>query len=350
MPHTTFEGKGWRLRLVAEQASTLSRHPHKLPRCKLNSLQITRADGTVVYTFDGSGSYYCRFCTQLQYGAAHHCQECYPSFDVCGRCFEAQKLLDLGRDAHSGALSLAPAAAPPTPPTPDAPLDPFRQTKPAQPTCLTLLADAKAHEFSHLLDILFPRLSQEDLAAEVQGLQASKVDYAFRDEKTGRTVLHFAAEAGADKVVLGLLMHVTEEVKNGQDHRGLTALMIGAMLGEYSVVEELLYGGADTSVKCLKGYTALMLAVCYDRPDVTSRIVFGGADVNETSPITGRSALAIAALNGNVQCVRRLLASDSTDTTLSDHEGYSPIVLAAAKGHQDIVAVFPQSDRDTLKW
>ena len=163
-------------------------------------------------------------------------------------------------------------------------------------------------------------------------------------------MLHFACEAGNDKVVLGLLMHVKSSVRDSRDYDGLTPLMIASMMGKAAVVEELLYGHADTSLKCDKGYTALMLAVCYGWADITSRLLFSGARVNDVSDETGRTALSIAALNGSTACVQRLLQCDDIDRTIEDHEGYTSLFLAASMGYQEIVELFPEEDRLLLHW
>eukprot|EP00754_Rhynchopus_humris_P002365 Rhum_TRINITY_DN11311_c0_g1::Rhum_TRINITY_DN11311_c0_g1_i1::g.43818::m.43818 len=393
--------KGWRLRLIAEQAFTISIHDHPLPRTKLNSYDMrvktaaaasgadadaasgaaadrgkpkeTTADdegqasvepraaakhnvGELVYQYDGSGAFVCRVCMGLQYGVAHHCCECVPAYDVCVECFQQQKALDIGRQTNapgSKGVSLKDNLQANQEEFKDSSDDddPFRvfQAKPARPTSTTFLEKARHHDFRQLLEVLFPK-QRQDLAAEAQGVQVLKVDYSLADERTGRTMLHCASEAGNDKVVLGLLMHVSDTVKNGQDHQGLTPLMIASMNGNSAVVEELLYGSADTRLKCNNGYTALMLSVCYGWADITSRLLFSGAAVNEVVASTGRTSLSIAALNGSTACVKRLLQCDDVDRSLMDNEGYTPILLAAAMGYQDIIELFSEEDRRQLHW
>eukprot|EP01065_Artemidia_motanka_P043519 TRINITY_DN6045_c0_g1_i1.p1 TRINITY_DN6045_c0_g1~~TRINITY_DN6045_c0_g1_i1.p1 ORF type:complete len:436 (+),score=83.58 TRINITY_DN6045_c0_g1_i1:56-1309(+) len=329
-------------------------HPLRLTQlCGREMIDPKRA-GVVLYAYDGAGSYFCRECQRLFYGVSRHCAECIPPFDLCLQCFteiqERERGQDrIGRMAKKVGMMLRPGQSEGihTPGGSD------KEESPP-PTPRECLRDARDGKFDRLMRVLYPKSrAVEDIAAEAAlGVRRNRFDFAVTDKETGRSMLHHASECGADKVVFGLLMRLKKEGVgdvDGRDRNGLTALMAGAMYGRTKCVEELLYSDADTEVQCEKRYTALMLAAIYGHADCASRLLHGGAEVS-TRSVHGRTALALACLNGRTECSRIILEFNPSTAELCDSEGYPPVLLAAARGHHDIVQLFPRSHRESLRW
>eukprot|EP01062_Namystynia_karyoxenos_P035723 TRINITY_DN260_c0_g1_i1.p1 TRINITY_DN260_c0_g1~~TRINITY_DN260_c0_g1_i1.p1 ORF type:complete len:431 (+),score=116.48 TRINITY_DN260_c0_g1_i1:104-1294(+) len=325
-------------------------HPLRLTSLCSREIIDERNAGKVLHEYDGAGTYYCRMCIALRYGIARHCATCVPPFDLCVQCFHRVQNRERAEDMAERGLKRA-----------NVMLRKPTETKPevahvyvAPPTVRECLADASRGEYQNLIKVLFPKpRSAEDLAAEAARLSGRpQFDFAAADRETGRTFLHYAAEAGRGKVVFGLLMRYKKEGKGDVDDRdrsGMTPLMLGAMRGRTKVVEELLYSDANMEIVCHKRYNALMLAACYGHDEVVSRLLHGGAEVNRRS-LQGRTALAMACLNGNYRCARILLSFPGCDCELQDDEGYTPVLLAAAKGHHNIVQLFPRRCQQELRW
>ena len=179
--------RAFRFRALTEQALSVSVHEHAVPKTLMNFFELKKPDsevGTVDYVFDGSGAYYCRMCMHLFYGWAHHCHQCSPSYDICTACFHKQKTLDIG--TRRVVFENKSAAEYHDNADEDDPFGRFADAPELQiPTSTAVLHETKRHDFRRLLDILFPKQSQEDLAAEAQGRHRLKVDYSLRDERTG---------------------------------------------------------------------------------------------------------------------------------------------------------------------
>ena len=69
---------------------------------------------------------------------------------------------------------------------------------------------------------------------------------------------------------------------------------------------------------------------------VATALLDAGSEVDTRNPHTGKTALSHAAFEGHVEVVK-LLISKGADPRLVDKHGYSPLMLAAAKNHHDVI-------------
>eukprot|EP00659_Diplonema_papillatum_P010153 gene10153-15611_t len=338
---------------IALESQRIGLHQHDLPFSRLNFLVMLDKNGSVAYTFDGTGAFYCRNCKKLMYGEAHHCRVCVPTFEVCRDCFSTLKASELASPKTK--VFFNPQEAP-TEKVSDAiddasseeedifALAGAKRIEQKLSPSFVMLDQVKNRDFGPLVKALFTVRT-----SDAEEDSTPRVDFAVADEETGRNMIHYAADAGHDRAVLGLLMHVQPAVYSRQDHLGLTPLMLAAIAGHSAVVEELLFGHAELETKCMKGYTALLLAACYGHADVVSRLLFSGASVNVVT-CDGRSAVSIAALNGHPACAKLLLQCPQADKSITDSEGYTALLLAVACGHMDIADLFDEEDRKALLW
>ncbi len=88
-------------------------------------------------------------------------------------------------------------------------------------------------------------------------------------------------------------------------------------------------------------YTLLHLAVLNSHLDALQRLLHTGAvEINKRTGRRGRSALFIAAEIGSIHAVRMLLEPEHrADVDALSDEGQSPLIVAAAGGHREVVAL-----------
>lgn len=152
-----------------------------------------------------------------------------------------------------------------------------------------------------------------------------------------------------------------------------TALTHAVTVGNWNAVLELLAAGANVNRADWSGETAVGLAISLTHLDIACQLVANGATVPAPTrqhihllPAAARApcgadavamvrlllesgypvdaqlapqqqtALHIAASGGNAE-LTRLLLDHSADATLSDAEGQTPLQVAQAKGHEDVV-------------
>lgn len=125
---------------------------------------------------------------------------------------------------------------------------------------------------------------------------------------------------------------------NDFDERGRTPLMNACSVGYLQAVIQLLRGGANSNLHSHQGNneTALHFAAArgFDAV-VVAMLEHGSLDVNSVTSIND-TALFMAAQSGHLKVVDTLLlAGASTEAKRVD--GFSPLHIAALKGHSEII-------------
>ncbi len=176
------------------------------------------------------------------------------------------------------------------------------------------------------------------------------------------TAAHFAAREGALEATTALA--AARANLNRTDPDGASALMIAVINGHYDVASALLRGGADPNIAERTGATPLYAAVemhtlasTFGRPDLTPVVVDGAprmvgllleAGANPNARLASRVLKRVynagdarlgegatpfmrAARGGDVAVMRRLLAAGA-DPGLTQANGNTPLILAAAVG------------------
>lgn len=199
--------------------------------------------------------------------------------------------------------------------------------------------------------------AHRDTPDVVNVLAGNGSELSAKDFK-GRQPLHVAAAEGCKESVEILLDYGADP--NETDSAGYTPLHIAAELGNYDLIRPLIYYNADINLRNNDGKTPRDLAQAngdrrmlslfrtsvtgeFDRAmkegdakGVERLIATNRALVNWRQG--GRTALHVAAENGNRQLVELLLGYGA-NVALSESVGNqsTPLHLAAAKGHQAIV-------------
>ena len=177
----------------------------------------------------------------------------------------------------------------------------------------------------------------------VKRLLRAGADVNIRDVSES-TALIYMAGWGDD--VIRLLLAAGAEV-NSQDRFGASALKHAAIACKPAAVRLLLDAGADVHVRDTEGFTLLHLLINYSREDSEGRLqaslatlrllLAAGADVNAVGP-EGRTPLHIAAGDGSVADVVRILLDAGAAGDVRDDLGLTPHDLAVKLGNLHLIA------------
>ena len=182
------------------------------------------------------------------------------------------------------------------------------------------------------LSVVAMALSQEDAA----------LDPVFQ--------LHFAARWGHSAQVATIL-DLGAAAFDARDAQGLTPMMRAAEGGHTDLVRRFVDLGAQLEARSNDQSTALMLAAHRNHVGVVALLLYAGADRSLVNR-AGWNALALAASAGHADVATQLLnlspPIDFGIASLPLPGGFTPLLLAAHKGHASFVAAvlkFVPSDR-----
>eukprot|EP00049_Salpingoeca_infusionum_P011092 m.191107 g.191107 ORF g.191107 m.191107 type:complete len:708 (+) comp14835_c0_seq1:65-2188(+) len=121
------------------------------------------------------------------------------------------------------------------------------------------------------------------------------------------------------------------------DNDGYTSLILAACGGSIPLVEFFLRQGASLSERNQNGDTSLLLAAYCGHTELVRWLLRHGSRSDERNN-TRMGVLISAANGGQVDTVRFLLEELGTDSLEEmDEGGYTPLLLAAQRGHLDVV-------------
>ena len=160
----------------------------------------------------------------------------------------------------------------------------------------------------------------------------------------GVTALYIAARAG-DSVATRMLLAAGADANAALPASGETVLMTAAKSGDADVVRALLTGGVEgVSLEALgeaRAAARVAEAAGYSAP-ANPAIDTNYADVNARERLYGRTALMVAAVEGDLDVVRLLIEAGS-DLNTVDAEGSTALTLARSYGNLDVAALLEQA-------
>lgn len=165
--------------------------------------------------------------------------------------------------------------------------------------------------------------------SQLAGLLAQGVDPNTVDAQ-GNSLLILAAREGQLDTVAALLKY-----RPKLDYRNLagdSALMLAVLRGHDAVAQALLKAGAAVNHD---GWAPLHYAAFEGREAILDALLAAGADVNALAP-NKATALMLAARNGHIGVVRRLLALPQTDLNALNDSGLSADAFALQNKNTDI--------------
>lgn len=164
---------------------------------------------------------------------------------------------------------------------------------------------------------------------QLVGLLDRGIDPDTVDEQ-GNSLLILAAREGQADTVAALLRYRAK-----RDYRNLagdSALMLAVLKGHDAVVRALLDAGATVNHE---GWAPVHYAAFEGRESALDMLLAAGADVNALAP-NKATALMLAARNGHIDVVRRLLAIPQTDLNALNDVGLSADAFALRSKNTDI--------------
>lgn len=209
----------------------------------------------------------------------------------------------------------------------------------------------------------------------VEALIAAGAALDTQDQRHGNTALAIATVCGAlEEVSMLLSAGATPDIA---DDAGDTPLLKASALGDSKMVKLLLKGGANPSipgydgrtplhniawrrrmdqvelfrvsldaganvdVQCRDGSTPLAMALGRCSPEAVKFLLSAGADPNR-GHYNGLPPLPCAAVRGDMEIVRILLAAEGINPHLQDKNGKSALALAQENGHTDVAELIRQ--------
>lgn len=211
----------------------------------------------------------------------------------------------------------------------------------------------------------------------VRLLLAQGADANDRSPHDGQTALMWAVALGAQPATEALLAKGAEAGAEADVTRH-TALMLASARGDVAAVTALIGAGANPQAQATSGVSALILARALRHTEVEQLLKAAGAEsdgaallppaayvpewiahlaewgrlrgIDETRALVtrtaivrsdGSDALLAAAARGDAPVVRRMEPPDS-----SEGQGWSPLIVAAAYGHEDVVRLLLERHAD----
>eukprot|EP00961_Rhodomonas_salina_P132719 1786780-Rhodomonas_salina.1 len=165
-------------------------------------------------------------------------------------------------------------------------------------------------------------------------LLEKKADVRARNE-VGLSLMHTAAQGGSAEVVQ-LLLDAGAEVRARDNEEHLEPLHMAASEGHCEVALCLRERGALTDARTTKGHTPLHVAALAGQDAMVERLVEMKADVG-AKDVTGAVALHMAAACCSAHTVRALLAAAPPLLAARDHDGDTPLHIAAGNGRSGAV-------------
>lgn len=153
-----------------------------------------------------------------------------------------------------------------------------------------------------------------------------------RDHEQSGTPLHYACTLGRAEITSLLINHYSDiNIRRKTD--GFTPLHCSCRYGHNNIVKHLLIHRADVNIS--SNYSTPLLEACLQSQTETVEILLKkGASANKTGR-NGTTPLHAAAMVGNVEIVDLLLTMNAFLNL--DMNGYNPLHVACSKGHVAVV-------------
>ncbi|XP_031572371.1 transient receptor potential cation channel subfamily A member 1-like [Actinia tenebrosa] len=174
-----------------------------------------------------------------------------------------------------------------------------------------------------------------------------KIDLLKHKDKTGLTVLHYAAKGGYPLDV-ELILSKQNSLAGVQNVNEETPLHLAVSHGWINIVQLLLDGENSHMVNTLdkNERTPLHLAAKNSHADIVEFLLQNGASLQRDSH--GQTPLHLAAKGGSLHIVERILADNLFCLNLTDKNKETALHLAVQAGHANVVEYFISNKEQEL--
>ena len=159
----------------------------------------------------------------------------------------------------------------------------------------------------------------------------------------GSTAL-FSAVHRDDLATTDLLLRAGAKV-NITNGYGVTPLWLACRNGNAAIIEKLLSAGADANASFSTGETALMTASNSGNAEAVKVLLSHGAKVNAKEPNLGQTALMWAAAEKHPEVVKMLI-EHGADIHARSKGGFTPLLFAAQAGDLDSARILIDAGED----
>lgn len=173
---------------------------------------------------------------------------------------------------------------------------------------------------------------------KVTALVNTEIDVNIEDDLDGYTALHWASRNGFKDIVEILIKKGAKINPNSHGHQEKTTKTEYDETGYYSK-EVPLYIDRN------KHHTPLFLASKFGRHSVVELLIFHGADIN-TVDNEGNTPLILAAGWSNHIGIVNLLINAKVDVNKQNNEGDTALIMAALFGNLNILKLLIESNAD----
>ena len=174
----------------------------------------------------------------------------------------------------------------------------------------------------------------------------------------GHTAFTLAAANGHKDVVAALMAHCPAKVspedwirrlQNETDSQGRTALMLAVLNRQLNMAKRLLADNADPHRTDHKGRNAILWAAAKASEPMVNLLI-GYHATHVATDTHGNTVFLAAAEHGNTEALelfcRPLYKNSMFDINSANHDGDTPLLMAARKGHQEAVELLLEQGAD----
>jgi ankyrin repeat protein len=131
------------------------------------------------------------------------------------------------------------------------------------------------------------------------------------------------------------------------DEHGASALVLAARVGHTGILRLLLGRGADVELRGKADMTALHWAAVLGHSEAVAVLLDAGATVGELTGVTAATPLILAAAGGHLEVVR-LLCGRGADLDYRDQEGWTAWTVAWEKGRTEVLRFLEESGAEQV--
>ena len=178
----------------------------------------------------------------------------------------------------------------------------------------------------------------------------------FIPELLKKYPLHYTAWCG-DLGKVKTILKKNPELLNSKDYSQSTPLLVATAAGKRNVVQFLLDQGADATIKNNIGWVPVVVATYFQMEDLVKmiekhckleRVTWG--DIMKNQPFISERLVQYpihyAALNGDLNKVKLLLAKNPSMLDSRDYSQSTPLLVATHVGKKDVVQFFLEKGAD----
>ena len=122
-------------------------------------------------------------------------------------------------------------------------------------------------------------------------------------------------------------------------------IMDSALNGNVEAISLALEAGIDPNIIDENGRTPLMLAAFNGHTEIAERLLEAGARL-DLRDSTNRTAFMFACTGSNLKLITILHRRGAGVNDIDSHESWTPLMFAAAEGHQDVVQYLLDNNAD----